>query len=109
MVKFTTSITIMRLSALGSVTADYINHHAGCEPWCLAPTCNQFPSQCSSCSFCKGPQRMQAGEDDEPPERTWSPVATKSSAKVRLEGERANITHFWDRVVGAEGWQGVYT
>ena len=96
----------MRLAPLtgllaAAVLADYVNHHKGCEPWCTAPNCNQFAAQCSTCTFCKGPQRS----GDAQPERTWAEVSTNRTApKVRFEGSSTNMTHYWDCCKPSCGW-----
>ena len=88
------------------VTGNYVASHTGCEPWCNAPHCTAGGSSCSSCTFCKGDQRVAHDEQGAatvaeaaeaaaaamlmvPPETKPSAAKTKSKPKHAPSAEGA--------------------
>jgi len=91
------------LLLLTPTASDYIADHSGCEPWCTAVNCAQH-IDCTSCSFCKGPQRLPPVEASASTSTT-PPKPVKQLGKSLVEaGKTANITHFWDCCKPSCGW-----
>ena len=109
----------MLFSLLTAVSGDYVASHSGCEAWCSAVLCSHIGS-CSSCSFCKGPQRLEPSDGADEPSRAGADEegAGSATSKENKKGNKAKrtppvaleeadssaVTHFWDCCKPSCGW-----
>ena len=73
------------------ITGNYVASHTGCEPWCNAPHCTAGGSSCSSCTFCKGDQRVAHDEQGAATVAEAAEAAAAAAARLAEESRAAAL------------------